>query len=213
MKKYNLSNEALAKYYAIVEENIQNIRKGNKTYLDPDRFIVEKKEVDGFTEAIRLSPDGICGITYLLKYYELKDNDKELAEAYKTIRSKIILWPKHRQNINQRRYACFRDRIDFTLYDISRFYAIVDKENRESRLIRKGSDSARFLNQFADFPSFAEEYEFDKSFVDIKTGKVFNLSKENEETISSYEDYEFSEKINKKYLNNLIDKLKKQRQI
>ena len=208
MKKYSLSKETLVEYYDIVEKNALNISIGNNTYSDPDRFIVEEKGLDGIAETIRLSSDGICGITYLRKYYEFKDNYIELAEAYKTIRSKIILWPKHRQSINQRRYACFRDRIDFTIYDISRFYAIKDKENRESRLIRKGSDSAMFMNQFRDFPSFVEEYEFDKSFVETKTGKVLNLSKDNGETISSYEEYEFSEKINKKYLNNLIEILR-----
>ena len=208
MREYALNNGLEKKYNDAVLKNSNNIFQGKLEYNDPDYGIEKEIVINKKTkETIRLSPDRICGITYLRKNYEFKADNEKLAEAYKIIRSKIILWPKHRQSINQRRYACYRDRIDFTLFDISQFYSSnLNPDKRSSRLVREGSDSARYLNEIGDFKSFIKEYELE-NFIKEGTIEVYNLSRKDGKTIISDEKYAFSDDINKTYLNNLINKL------
>lgn len=126
--------------------------------------------------------------------------EKEIAEAYKLIRSKLIMWPRHRQSINVRRYQCFRDRIDFTIFDIKQYY-----QNGESRLVKKDSGTVTYLDELDSFERFLNEYGL-QLFVD-ESGNVKNLA--NGGIISNYDEYEFSVSVNKNYLLNLLVLLNK----
>ena len=166
-------------------------------YVDPDNKIEKDIKIDD--EHIRLGPDGICGIKYIESF--LDGTLEEMAEAYKLIRSKLIMWPRHRQSINVRRYQCFRDRIDFTIFDIKQYY-----QNGESRLVKKASDTVKYLDSLKSFERFIDEYNF-QSFVD-ENYDVKNLASGG--IITSYDEYEYSFDINKKYLENLIAILAKE---
>jgi len=194
MNTFSLSDKPEQKYKKRIQDNINFLKTGKGTYIDPDIRIVDSIEIKG--ETFQMSPDGICGIKFL------QDNcDKaNLAEAYATIRKKLFLWPKHKQNINQRRYSCFRDRIDFTIFDIREFYK---KDSIESRLVKENSPSAKYLRLIGSFKNFIEEYEL-QNFVDEKEN-VKNLSAGG--TIERYSDYEYSKDVNTKYLTKLIELL------
>ena len=196
MKNFNLSGDDLDEYKERVAENIKSINKGGiDKYVDPDGYIVKLFSVN--EEQMRFSPDGICSIGYLKKYYK---NQDLLSDAYNTIRNKIIMWPKHRQSINQRRYACFRDRFDFTIFDIKQFY-----KKGESKLVLKDSQSAQFLKSLGGFKNFILEYQLE---IFVKNNDIINLASLDGALISSYEDYIFSPEINEQYLEMLINKLK-----
>ena len=190
---YNkLDYDKQIKYDFIVEKNCSMIKKQDlSTYVDPDIKI--EKEITIDDERIRLGPDGICGIKYIELF--LDGTPEEIAEAYKLIRSKLIMWPRHRQSINVRRYQCFRDRIDFTIFDIKQYY-----QNRESRLVKKDSGTVTYLDGLDSFESFLNEYDL-QLFVD-ESGNVKNLA--NGGIISNYDEYEFSASVNKNYLLNLL---------
>ena len=194
---YNhLSDENRCKYDDIVNKNYISIKSGKiSNYVDPDKRIIENLKIGA--EDIRLAPDGICGLKYLEKYL---DKEKDKADAYRLIRSKIIMWPKHEQSINVRRYAFFRDRIDFTLFDIKQYY-----ENKGSKLIKGNTKTITYLNELKPFENFVEKYEL-MSFI-YNDGNVKNLAKGG--VIDGYGDYDFSADENKKYLNGLISILEK----
>lgn len=186
------------KYDFIVEKNCSMIKMQDLSYyVDPDNKIEKDIKIDD--EHIRLGPDGICGIKYIESF--LDGTLEEMAEAYKLIRSKLIMWPRHRQSINVRRYQCFRDRIDFTIFDIKQYY-----QNGESRLVKKASDTVKYLDSLKSFERFIDEYNF-QSFVD-ENYDVKNLASGG--IITSYDEYEYSFDINKKYLENLIAILAKE---
>lgn len=108
---------------------------------------------------------------------------------------------KYKQNVNQRRYSCFRDRIDFTIYDIQQFYK---NGSIESRLVKRDSPTAKYLKLIGSFEAFIDEYELN-SFVD-KAGNVINLSDGG--AIEDYSDYKYSKETNSQYLVNLTKLLK-----
>lgn len=199
MVKFRLNEKNFMKYDKRVKENISNIcNESEGKYTDPDKRIEEIFNIG--KEQIRFSPDGICGINYLKKYYKNQDC-QNFKDAYSIIRNKIIIWPKHQQSINQRRYLCFKDRMDFTIFDIDNFY-----KNGESKLVKKDSKSALYLEKLGGIEDFIKEYELEK-FVN-KDNRVFNLAYSDDTVINGYEDYVFSPEINGKYLDGLIKKLK-----
>ena len=129
---------------------------------------------------------------------------EEKAKAYKLIRSKLVMWPRHRQSINVRRFQCFRDRLDFTIYDIQQYYLY-----GESRLVRKNSYTATFLDELESFERFIDEYSF-RSFIN-ENGDVKNLV--SGEIITSYDEYEYSTEANRKYLQKLIQILQEENNV
>lgn len=200
MKTYHLNDRNAHKYFERVNQNCKLLECNNfsiNEYIDPDLRLEEIHQCGN--NEYRMSPDGICGIKFLTQFYE---GDK-LVEAYSCIRNKIVLWPKHRQNINQRRYAIFRDRIDFTIYDVKRYY---EDKLGESKLVVKDFLSAKFLDDIGSFGDFISEYEL-SSFIDSKTLMVKNLVTGT--AISNYEEYSFTTNDNKKYIQNLLDTLAK----
>ena len=175
-----LESEKLKKYKKIVKENIDN---NFIPYHDPDTRIEQIVERKG--REYRLGPDAICGI----KYLQEKLHDTNIVKKYyQCIRDTILLWPRHTNSINIRRYRIFRDRIDFTLYDILNYY-----QKNESKLIDIDSVDSSFFDSFgkeADgFHNFIEELGLGM-FVDKKGKVVLNLGKEKMQLIESYEEYD-----------------------
>ena len=200
MKTYYLEDKNCQKYLERVKANCELLVQEKfslSDYIDPDLRLEEIKVIGN--KEYRMSPDGICGIKYLLQYYD----GENLMDAYSCIRNKIIMWPKHRNNINQRRYAFFRDRIDFTLYDFMLFYT---NQSGKSKLVLKNSASAEFLDEIGSFEAFITEYELN-CFIDSKTLMVQNLITKKD--ITDYNECSFSIEDNKKYIQGLLDALNK----
>lgn len=190
MKKYVLRDNNSSEYIRRVKENTELLKDQSTDitgYVDPDAGLKEEYTVE--EENFTLSPDGICGVKYLRSFC-----NENVSEAYSTIRSKVILWPRHRKNINQRRYACFRDRIDYTLYDIKIFYS-----EGESKLVKKDSITAKYLNSFGNFESFLAEYELGCF---VYNGEVVDLV--TQKNITSYKQYSYNEADNRVYIEELL---------
>ncbi|MBD5429272.1 hypothetical protein [Lactobacillus sp.] len=91
--------------------------------------IIKKRSIYGLSQIVNgdeivLGADIICGYKSLIKYYP--DFDKWI-KAYSLIRSKInlhYLWPRHNlPTINTLRYTIYKDRIDYTLFDLKNYFA------------------------------------------------------------------------------------------
>ncbi len=201
MRKYKLEDSNEKYYRDIVKRNVELLEGKSeipREYIDPDLKIVEEKNVNNLH--IRFSTDGVCGIKYLMKYY--KENNVE--KAYEIIRSKIIIWPKHRQSINQRRFSVFRDRFDFSIFDIKMFYKNRNEGKAYSKIVKEQSISAIFLNELGEFKNFVEEYGLSnflvgEDVINLATGKI----------IKSYDDYRFSDVENTNYIQGLLDVIAK----
>lgn len=82
--------------------------------MDPDKVSCEKGN--------SLKSDGILSLKHCLAFNDSLEDMILDYETYRASQYNIIKWPSHRLSINQLRYACFKDKIDYTLYDIKRFY-------------------------------------------------------------------------------------------
>ncbi len=111
------------------------------------------------------------------------------------------MWPRHRQSVNVRRFQCFRDRLDFTIYDIKQYYLY-----GESRLVKKNSSTAQYLDELDSFERFIDEYCF-HSFI-AEDGNVKNLA--SGKIIKSYDEYKYSIEVNRIYLQNLLQILREE---
>jgi len=192
-----LSKKKLDKYLKIVSANSDKYSEAEcDKIIDPDLNITEM--IGGY----KFAPDGICGHKYLEKYW---NGDAEIDEAYKVIRSKVILWPKHKESINVKRYRKYRDRIDFTIFDLlSYFY------DGSSSLIEPGT-STETIFEYLKPEDFITEFGLE-TFVewdeDKKRYRVFNLSENDNSFIDNISEYSFNQKTNQTYLKNLYNRLK-----
>lgn len=113
-------------YEKMKEENLDSIKKvvTEVLYVDPDNKIqTQKCDRTG----IILSADGIISVKKLYGLFDGK-NGKQWIEEYRIIRSEervCLFWPKHRGGINSCKANVFYDRVDYTLYDIKKFYEIL----------------------------------------------------------------------------------------
>lgn len=205
MTTIHLSDENIRKYKSIVHNNVlllADCPQENafiKEYRDPDPYIEESIFING--NEYRMAPDGICGIKQLCNIL----TSKELVDVYITLRKFIIIWPRHKQSINQRRYRLFRDRIDFTLFDIKQFY-----ETGSCKLVKNtNTRSFAFLNEFENFPDFVNQMGYLR-FVDTNVSdyRVKNLgATELNCYISDYNQFSCDPTTLYTYIHNLVNLL------
>ena len=204
----------------------------SEIYIDPDnsdellyKDLSEKlglKYVYGnlelYDNEIRLAADAVCGWKQL---YDLKDGNIEWLNYYEEMRkctSAYLVWPRHKSpTINTLRYAVFRDRVDYTLYDISKFFyykGIFDEDNNEETFEKNVKNNCslykayfnkgthEWLLSFDGFKEFIDKMKLEM-FVNFEY-KVFDLDKDDNSIISNYcSVYSFNEK----YLSNLKSKI------
>lgn len=187
-----LDDANMEMYKRTIQNNIEHLTDGE--YIDPDGLIEQMHE------NYRMALDGICGIKYLTKYI---NPDKKLEDYYRCLRSFVILWPKHKDSINVNRYKYFRDRFDFTLYDIRNFYY-----KGESKIVIHDEDK-RFLRRFGNdkkgFHTFIQEFGYSKFL--CENDELKNLGEDGCSPIKSFDDYKFNKVVNMLYLDNLYDLL------
>ncbi|AHF08643.1 hypothetical protein [Desulfitobacterium metallireducens] len=200
----------------------------NAIYIDPDnrdehvyKDLSERlklKHKDGKFElynnvGIKLSADAVCGWKQL---YDLRKGSKEWLHDYEEMRTctaAYLVWPRHNKpTINTLRYSIFRDRVDYTLFDISKFFGckkIFDGNKNQEQFEDNVKDNCKlneaYLNKlgtynwlmtFNGFEDFIEKMCLIR-FVNSKY-KVLNL--EDHSVISEYNSF-YS--FNETYLKNL----------
>ncbi|MGT2772180.1 DUF6994 family protein [Streptococcus marimammalium] len=150
---------------------------------------------------IRLSSDVICGRK---QFYKLYNGDPtKWIPAYEKIRSNVnfhFLWPQHKApTINTLRYAKFKDRIDYTLFDLKNYF-----ENKECKLYKAftSPNTKKWLESFNDFTDLVDKMNLNH-FVD-ENYNVYDISTLNKEIIKEYIDINEINRTLNKYLENLL---------
>lgn len=142
-------------------------------------------------EEIKLSADAVCGWKQL---YVLRNGNVNWLDDYEKIRTSTaayLVWPQHKiPTINTLRYSVFNDRVDYTLFDISKFFdckkEFVEKENKEQfednvkktcklhrAYLNPNGKTYDWLMTFDGFEHFIEKMSLTR-FVNLKC-KVLNL--------------------------------------
>lgn len=131
--------------------------------------IVKKRGVYGLGQIVNgqeiiLGADAICGYKSLKKCYP--DFDKWI-EAYSLIRSDLrlhFLWPRHSlPTINTLRYSIYKDRIDYTLFDLKNYFM---GKKTDLKPAYSQPLTNKWLQQFqGDFSSFIDKMKLNV-FVD-----------------------------------------------
>ena len=125
-------------YYRDLQEKSLIKKIIDAIYIDPDigdkhlyKDLAEKLKMtheDGKCElygylGIKLSADAVCGWKQL---YKLREGSEEWLQDYEEMRkytAAYLVWPRHTNpTINTLRYSVFNDRVDYTLFDISKFF-------------------------------------------------------------------------------------------
>lgn len=168
-------------------------------------------------EGIRLSSDSVCGWKQL---YKLREENEEWLKDYEEITaytSAYLVWPRHKNpTINTLRYSIFDDRVDYTLFDISKFFDCkkqFGKNKNQEQFENSVNENCKlnkaylstlgtynWLMAFDSFEDFIEKMCL-KRFVNSEY-KVLNL--EDYSVISECR----SSKFNEKYLKNLKNIIK-----
>lgn len=137
---------------------------------------------------INFSLDGIIGWKAIINALFLKNKKikdiENVTSIYEIIRNPKnaghLIWPTHAiPTINTERYQKFRDRIDYTLYDIKRFYDTIKKEISELKLAEAYvSNSYRWLTTFKNFDDFINQMHLNRWCIEDKNGnyQVIDLS-------------------------------------
>ena len=213
-----------------IVQNIQNLQNNQKKYTNKVYNIQHNKECKQKKyklnmNGIDLSLDCVIGWKAIFDVCMPKAEDKDDEEkfnkfikAYEIIRNPEyaghLIWPVHTiPTINTQRFQQFNDRVDYTLFDIKKYF-----EKREELKILELSENLKtfklgdvflsntfiWLNQFEDF----------KEFIDImnlncwcdKNYEVKDISKNDGTTIGSYlGDNKTDYPITKDYINNMIE--------
>ena len=177
-------------------------------YVDPDNYIPSKNDRTGCI----LSADGIISAKKLYDLFDGKSG-KRWIEEYRVIRSEervCLFWPRHRGGINSCKANVFNDRVDYTLFDIKRFYEILERYKvcGEQEIKKEVKEQCKLGNAFIKletynwlceletFSKFIESCRLEK-FVDSEF-QVIDL-----ETNEPITDYKKKYAYDKKYYGNL----------
>lgn len=203
-------------YAELKEKDLDLLRKviTEDLYVDPDNKI---NILCDRTKNI-LSADGIVSVKKLYDLFCGNEGEKWLKE-YACIRSEeyvCLFWPKHKGNINVCKRNVFDDRVDYTLYDIKRFYEIIKKHGGDEKRIKEeveqqcGLGSAftkektyGWLRAFNGFTDFIESRGL-KKFVNLKF-EVIDL--ETNEPIIGYKEGKNAYEWGMDYYENLKTKV------
>lgn len=208
-------------YHHLKATNPQYVRSiCNALMEDPDtcdkKLYVEKaKELSNMNLKCKgtscMDGDATLGMDCVIgwkKMFDVHNGEIEWIDDYCMIRSKLsahMLWPRAGNNtINTVRARVFNDRIDYTLYDLKRFYAKDNSRDEcKMKVAYENPTTNKWLLKFGSFEEFARRMNLlcwlneDFDVIDMS-----NTSK----TISNYGNDPRT--IDDTYLNNLKDILK-----
>lgn len=196
--------------YKIINKNNNELVKKiiEEIYRDPDNIKTKEYEIEK-NKSITLSLDGIVSKNNLQKLFPTI----EWINEYKIIRDEKyakIFWPRERPSINTLKVNCFKDRIDYTLYDIKIFFECKQKINEIDKLKKEiesnctlkkaftNQHTLKWLCSFNNFEDFIDKMDlkifvFQREDPHYEVLNIENLDKS--ESIDAYcSNYEWSEK-------------------
>ncbi len=192
----------------VEENKFYQEKKSNnsiKIYYDPDDFdkklyenikdrykVLKEYEIKKYAwyvfekNDIRLALDCVIGwkaiINILYSKNKKIEDIKEVETIYDTIRNPKnnghLIWPKHTNSINQKRYSCFKDRVDYALYDIKKYYeSNGNEEDYRLKISYQEPNTKEWLkDSFGNFKSFIEQMDLEDWCIGKKdeNGEVIN---------------------------------------
>lgn len=210
------------------DKELYDYIKEHSTYISEHYECKERKEKRGYyfedknkKEKINLSLDCVMGWKAIIDVCVKNSIPlEEFVKVYEIIRkyeySGHLVWPIHNlPTINSERYQQFRDRVDYTLYDIKKFYDIPtnlrkDIEDEINKLKLRNvylTPSYTWLNTFEDFNDFIENMKLECWCKKINNNyEVKDLSTKEKKPISgNLENMLKKDLITIEYINNVID--------
>lgn len=106
---------------------------------------------------MELSLDCVIGWKAIIDVYVAEGKPlKDIVDDYEIIRNPEnaghLIWPCHRNSINQRRFWLFNDRVDYTLYDIKNYF-----EGKTHKINYNIKHTKQWLDSFESFGKFIED--------------------------------------------------------
>lgn len=149
-------------------------------YIDPDANGVK------MLEDIECTADGLFSIRRIYKKYGMT---KEMVMEYdKYRRNPIFFFPKERNGINMSRASVFGDRIDYTLYDLKKYFEEAEHGNIDNCRLTSAYRlpiTHEWLEKIGSFENLVEWYGIKGIFVD-EDYNVFDIEKGNGTCIRDY---------------------------
>lgn len=149
-------------------------------YLDPDPYAI--KEV----EDIICTADGLLSIKRMYRKYGL--SDKMISEYARYRKVPIFFFPKEKNGINMLRTSVFGDKIDYTLFDIKKYYENfnnIDAHNCKLSSAYKLPKTKKWLQNMGTFENLVDWYGIKGIFVD-ENYEVYDIEKGNGEHLTDY---------------------------
>lgn len=223
--KYNVKYNATHYFDNLSNTNKSSNNKKKNRYYDPDfsyldDFIIKSKQNNQeknnenskeylkFSKeiTIKVSQDGLCSYKRIEQYIENKSAQKYVYLILRYSKEQFNLWPCHYGSINCLKALLLKDRLDYTLMDISNFYTVINRESKEDidAIIKTenynlpenikeeieescilssaylNKDTFLFLLSFEHFDTFVKKMKFDSYIKRNKEGKLIPWN--NEET-------------------------------
>lgn len=148
-------------------------------YIDPDGAAVRHHG----DEKIDCTADGLISINRLLSKEGLTQEAILSYVRYRMV--PVFYFPKEDKGINQRRFAAFGDRIDYTLYDLKQYFRWRNEAEDNPKLkihdychlamSYEGPKTRKWLDSFESFDQLVDWYGVKGIFVD-EQGDVYDLS-------------------------------------
>ncbi len=237
------NEEKLKTYEEIYNENIIKLEKltDNDIKRDNDFFIWQSenyKDPDGY--AIRYDNlynipctcDGLISIRRMSYFAPHTNYIESILNEYKILRKyPIIYFPSEKGGINESRadYKAFSDFIDYTLYDIKRFYELLNNINKDGITAKELlnynwtskdkivlmkaytlDNTFKFLTSFKSFKDFIDwEFQNNDSLIELFVDKNNNYEVYDIETGNIIKSYKNKYTWTSNYYNKLKEKIMK----
>lgn len=243
----NDSEEKLKTYEEVYQENIIKLEelKNNcssikcdndffmwksENYKDPDGYVIRYDNLYN----IPCTCDGLISLRRMSYFASRTNYVENILDEYKTLRKyPIIYFPSEEGGINQSRadYKKFSDFIDYTLYDIKRFYELLNNINKDEITVKEVLDynetlkqkivlieaytlekTFTFLTSFSSFKDFIDwEFKNNDSLIGLFVNKNYDVY--DIETGNVIKDYKKHYTWNDDYYNNLKKQILKYNEI
>ena len=152
-------------------------------YKDPDGYAITDKGLKN-RKGIECSADALLSINRIYEHEGFNEKFIETFIKYREV--PIMFFPKERQGINQLRYAIFKDRIDYMIFDLKQYC-----EGNACKLEAAYSlpKTRKWIESFNyNFEEIMKWLKIDKVFVN-SDNQVFDLEKKDGTIIFNYCEY------------------------
>lgn len=165
-------------------------------YLDPDANAF--KQYHGIT----CTADGLFSIRRIYRKYGIKLDTIYEYERYRSV--PVFFFPKEKNGINITRARVLGDRIDYTLYDLKKYFEAEEESEKEKCKLFSAyrmPKTRAWLNAIGSFERLIDWYGIKNIFTD-KNYEVYDIEKGQEAVIREYLD-EYKWEWSDRYYENL----------